>query len=124
MLRLAVLYAVVIVVYSALAALFTQVTVVTYENALIPGLVLYLVMGVYAGTRLRSWRALFSIVVAAAVQPTAGWYVASLLYPRFAYGWTFSVVVMAIAWFLLGVAVGTAGIWMGLGAAGARREVL
>jgi hypothetical protein len=124
MLRLAVLYAVVIVVYSALAALFTQLTVVTYENALIPGLVLYLVMGVYAGTQLRSRRALVSVAVPALVQPTAGWFVASLLYPSFSYGWTFSIVVMAIAWCLLGFGVGAAGVWMGLGAAGSRRELL
>ncbi len=44
-------------------------------------MVIYVGFGIYAGQRLRWWRALVAVVLAAAIDSTLGWYVAALIGP-------------------------------------------
>jgi hypothetical protein len=121
MLRLALVFSIVLVLYDAVAAWIARSITVSYDSFLVLALVLIFFMGIYAGRKKR-WRAIVTIAIAAAVETTAGWYVAALIGPGYVPGWTMRVlIVMAVEGWLLSMAVGSAGVWVGLGVASLRR---
>jgi hypothetical protein len=86
-------------------------------------LVIYVGFGIYAGQRLRWWRALAAILLAAVIDSTLGWYVAALIGPARLLGVnsTTEIVGTALLATLLDVVFG--GIGVGIGARVRRRPV-
>ena len=124
MLRLAVLFAVIIVAYDAVTAAIARAVGVSYNSFLVLALVLFFVMGVYAGRVVRSWAALLSVAIAAIADATIGWYIAAWIGPGYVPGWTMRILIsLAIQSALLATVLGAAGVWAGLGVAGARRRI-
>jgi len=122
--RIALLFSVVLVAYDALAALIARAVGVSYNSFALLALVLLFFMGVFAGRKARSWGGLVPVAIAAAVEATAGWYVASSIGPGYVPGWRMrGLVEMAIESALLSTCVGAAGVWIGLGVARARRSL-
>jgi hypothetical protein len=121
MLRLALLFSIILVAYDAVAALAARGISVSYDSFSVLALVVIFFMGIYAGRKKR-WRAIAVVVIASAVEATAGWYVAALIGPGYVPGWTMrGLIVMAAQSALLSSAVGAVGVWIGVGVAGARR---
>jgi hypothetical protein len=121
MLRLALIYAAILIAYDALAAAVARSITISYDSFLVLSLVIVFFMGVYAG-RKKQWRGVVVVAIAAALEATVGWYVAALIGPGYVPGWTMqTLVVMALEGALLATVIGAAGVWIGLGVAGARR---
>ena len=125
MVRLCIVFAGVILLYDAIAGAASRLLWVTYEALLLPGAILLIAMGVYAGRTMKSWRAMVPIVTAALMQSTLGCYIGaristSFLVAQTTYSLVFTIVVSAI----LGTAIGAAGVWIGLGVAGTRPKFL
>jgi len=124
-LRLCIAFAAIILAYDVVAATAARLLWVTYESLLLPAAVLLLAMGLFAGRTVKSWRALSAIVVAAVAQSTLGWYVAALISTSFVVTWSFtSFLFTAFVSAIVSIVIGAIGIWVGLGVAGARREIL
>ena len=122
MLRLALLFSIVLVAYDTLAALIASAVGVSYNSFLILALVLFFFAGLLAGRKMRSWRGLVPVAIAAGVEATAGWYVAWLIGPGYVPGWTVrALVVMAVESALVSICIGAVGVRIGLAVAGARR---
>jgi hypothetical protein len=120
-LRLALIFAAILVAYDAIAAVIARLLTISYDSFLVLSLVIVFFMGVYAGRKKR-WSGIAVVAIAVAIEATLGWYVASLIGPGYVPGWTMQwLVVMALEGALLATAIGTAGVWIGLGVAGARR---
>ena len=125
MVRLALLFAVVIIAYDALSAAIAKVVGVSYNSFLVLALVLFFFMGLFAGRKVRSWAGILPVAVAAVADATVGWYSAALIGPGYVPGWTMrDLVTLAIESFVLATAIGAVGVWVGLGVAGVRRGVL
>ena len=123
MLRQALLFSVVLVVYDALAALVARALAIAYDSFVVVALVLLFFMGIYAGRKQRSWFGMVPMASAACVEATLGWYVASLVGPGYVPGWTpRALIVMASEAMALSMLIGAIGVWVGLGVANARRE--
>lgn len=123
MLGLALIFAAVLVAYDALAAVIARAVGVSYDSFAVLSLVVIFFMGVYAGRKQRG-RGIIVIVIAAAIEATAGWYVASLIGPGYVPGWTMrALVIMGVEAWLLSAAVGLAGVGIGLRVAGLRRRL-
>ncbi len=123
MLRLALIFSIVLIAYDALAALIARSVTISYDSFVVLALVLIFFMGIYAG-RVKRWGGIAVVAVAAAVEATLGWYVASLIGPGYVPGWTMrALIVMAIESALLSTAIGLAGVWIGLRVAGVRRRL-
>jgi|GEM_PF-5874601 len=125
MLRTALIFSAILIAYDAVAAALAKWIVISYDSFVILPVVAIFFMGIYAGRKKRSWGGLAPIVIAALVEVTVGWYVAALIGPGYVPGWTMrQLVVLAVESALLFVAVGAAGVWIGLGVSGARRGLL
>lgn len=121
MIRLAVLFSAAILAYDAVAAAIAKALTVSFDSFLIPGLVLFVLMGVVAGRKARSWAALAPVAVAAAADSTLGWYIAGLLVPSNFPNWSaFGYVLGALDAFALSAFLGAVGIAVGLRVGGAR----
>ena len=115
MLRLALLFALILVAFDAAAALVARTFAINYGSFALLALVLYAGFGIYAGQRLRWLRALLAITIAVLVDAIAGTYVASLLgawvaqgpYGRDPTGSTLLTAVLNLAVGAAGVGVGT-----------------
>jgi|HubBroStandDraft_4_1064222.scaffolds.fasta_scaffold00006_14 hypothetical protein len=117
---MALLFSVVLVLYDAVAALIARSLTISYDSFLVLSLVLIFFMGIYAG-RKRRGRGVVAIAIAAAIEATAGWYVAALIGPGYVPGWTMKVlIVMAVEGWLLSTAIGFVGVGIGLRVAGPR----
>jgi hypothetical protein len=122
MLRTALIFSTLFVAYDALAAILAKWIVISYDSFVVLPVVAAFFMGIYAGRKKRSWGGIAPIAIAAAVEVTAGWYVAALIGPGYVPGWTMrDLIVSATESALLMTAVGAAGVWVGLGVSGARR---
>jgi hypothetical protein len=122
MLRTALLFSAILVAFDALAAALAKWIVISYDSFVILPVVAIFFMGIYTGRKKRSWGGLTPIVIASLVEVTVGWYVAALIGPGYVPGWTMrQLVVLAFESAVLFIAVGTAGVWIGLGVSGARR---
>ncbi|HEX3672255.1 MAG TPA: hypothetical protein VHT92_11185 [Candidatus Cybelea sp.] len=122
MLRLALIFAAVLVAYDALAAVIARAIGISYDSFAVLSLVVIFFMGVYAGRKQRG-RGIIVIAIVAAVEATVGWYLASLIGPGYVPGWTMRVlVVMGVEAWLLSAAVGLAGVGIGMRVAGLRRR--
>ena len=125
MLRLSAVYAFVILVYDIFAGVASRLLWVNYASLLLPGAIVLIAMGIYAGRTVKSWHALIPMVAASVVQSTLGWYLAAHLSTSFftaPSGLSLAVEVVSSA--VVAVAVGAFGVWLGLGVAGARRGTL
>ncbi len=115
MLRTALWFSAILVVYDVLAALIAEALTISYNSFLVLALVIVFFMGVYAGRLARSWDGVVAIAVAACVEATAGWYLAALIGPGYVPGWTPRLlVVMAVESALLSTVIGSLGVWTGL----------
>lgn len=122
MLRLALLFSAIVVAFAGSSAALAKSLTISYDSFLVLALVVLFFMGVFAGRRAGSWSGMFPIAIAAIAWATIGWYVAALVGPGFVPGWTVrDLMVMAVESTLLATAVGAAGLWIGLGVAGARQ---
>lgn len=122
MLRLGLFFAAIIVAYDALSAAIAKVVGISYNSFLVLALVLFFFMGVVAGRKAASWAGIIAVAIAAAADATIGWYIAAWIGPGYVPGWTTRVLVtLGIESALLATAIGAAGVWIGLGVAGARR---
>lgn len=122
MLRLGLFFAAIIVAYDALSAAIAKVVGISYNSFLVLALVLFFFMGVVAGRKAASWAGIIAVAIAAAADATIGWYIAAWIGPGYVPGWTTGVLVtLGIESALLATAIGAAGVWIGLGVAGARR---
>lgn len=114
MLRLALIFSVVVVLFDIVCATIAKLASITYANFLILSFVLYVALGIFAGRKLRHWqRAMFAIAVAAVADATVGWYATWLIGPgSLPNGATFveilTGVVFAVAGGLLFGAIGVA----------------
>ena len=125
MLRLSLLFSLVIVAYDALSAAIAKAVGISYNSFLVLALVLFFFMGVVAGRKAASWAGIIPILIAAVVDATIGWYAAACIGPGYVPGWTIRVLVtLAVESAALATAIGTAGVWIGLAVAGARRGAL
>lgn len=88
MLRLAVPFSIVAVLYDALAALLAKAIGISYDSFVVPAVVLFVFMGVYAGRKSGDWSGFVPVLVAALVHATLGWYVAALVGPGRLPQWT------------------------------------
>ncbi|MGA8576488.1 MAG: hypothetical protein WB609_12500 [Candidatus Cybelea sp.] len=123
MLRLALVFSVILVLYDGVAALIARSLTISYDSFLVLSLVLIFFMGVYAGRKRRE-RGILAIAIAAAIETTAGWYVAALIGPGYVVGWTVrALIVMAVEAWLLSAGVGFVGVGIGLRVAGPRRRL-
>jgi hypothetical protein len=114
-LRNALSFSVILLVYDVLAALVAKALTISYNSFLVLALVIVFFMGVYAGRTARSWEGIVAIAIAACVEATAGWYLAALIGPGYVPGWTPRVLVtMAVESALLSTAIGCLGVWTGL----------
>jgi hypothetical protein len=114
MLRLALLFALIIVAFDAATALVARAFAINYGNFALLALVLYACFGIYAGQRLRWPRALLAIAIAVVVDAIVGTYVASLLGAWVAqgpYGRDLAGSTLLTA--LLNLVVGAAGVGVG-----------
>ena len=124
MLRSGVLFSILIVLYDALAAAIARAVGISYDSFLVLALVLFFFMGIYAGRKRRSWSGILAVAIAALADATLGWYVATIIGPGYVPGWTMrGLIVMASESALLSTAIGAAGVWVGLGVAGRRRQL-
>ncbi len=122
MLRLALLFAIALVVYDVLAALLARALTIAYDSFVILALVLLFFMGLIAGRKARSWDGIVPVAIAAAAEATAGWYLAALIGPGYVPGWTArSLIVMGLERALLSTAIGAVGVWVGISVARSRR---
>ena len=125
MLRLCILFAAVILAYDVIAGVASRLLWVTYASLLLPGAIVLIVMGVYAGRAIRSWYAMIPMIVAATVQSTLGWAIAAHLSTSFfTPPSAFSLAVEVVSSAVFATAIGAFGVWLGLGVAGARRGIL
>ena len=125
MLRTALIFSVLFVAYDALAAALARWIVISYDSFVVPPVIAAFFMGVYAGRKKRSWGGLAPVALAAVVEVTVGWYVAALIGPGYVPGWTLrELIVLATESAALIIAVGAAGVWVGLGVSGVRRGFL
>jgi hypothetical protein len=81
MLRLALIFALIMLLFDAVTATISKIASINYGNFALLAIVVYVFLGIYGGRTLRSWRALISVAVAAIVEATLGWYVAALIGP-------------------------------------------
>jgi hypothetical protein len=81
MLRLALLFAVVMVLFDVAAASFAKATSVDYGQFVLLSSVLYVFAGILAGRFMRGWLALVPIIIAALVEAFLGGYLAALIGP-------------------------------------------
>lgn len=79
MLRLALLFALIAVAFDAAAALIARAAAFNYGQFTILAALLYAGFGIYAGQRLRWWRALIAIAISVLADATLGSAVASVL---------------------------------------------
>jgi hypothetical protein len=123
-LRVAVLFSLIIVAYDALAATIAKALIISYNSFLVPALVLFFFMGIYAGRKSGSWSGTLVIVIVAAVDATLGWYVAALIGPGYVPGWTMrQLIVLGFESAVVSTAIGAVGVWIGLAVAGVRRRL-
>jgi hypothetical protein len=76
-----VLFAVILVAFAAIAAIIAKAAAINYGDFTLLGLFIYVAFGIFAGQRLRWWRALIALIVAALVDVSLGWYLAALIGP-------------------------------------------
>jgi hypothetical protein len=81
MLRLALTFGLILVAFDAVAAMVAKAAAINYGSFTLLALVIYVGLGVFAGQRLRWWRALVAMVVAALVDASLGSSVAALIGP-------------------------------------------
>jgi hypothetical protein len=81
MLRLALLFSVVMVLFDVAAASFAKATSVDYGQFVLLSSVLYVFAGILAGRFMRGWLALVPIIIAALVEAFLGGYLAALIGP-------------------------------------------
>jgi hypothetical protein len=81
MLRLALLFSIVMVLFDVAAASFAKATSVDYGQFVLLSSVLYVFAGLLAGRFMQSWLALIPIIVAALVEAFAGGCLAALIGP-------------------------------------------
>jgi hypothetical protein len=81
MLRLAVVFGLILVAFDAVAAIIANAAGINYGSFTLLGLVIYAALGIFAGQRLRWWRAVVAVIVAALIDSSLGWYVAALIGP-------------------------------------------
>ncbi|HLX25745.1 MAG TPA: hypothetical protein VKR05_02030 [Candidatus Cybelea sp.] len=113
MLRLALFFTAILVLYDALTATIAKAIGISYDSFLVLAWVLLLLMGVLAG-RKYGWLGLIPLVVTAALEATAGWYVAAAIGPGYVPGWTMRMLVaLALERALLSIAIGAAGVFIG-----------
>jgi hypothetical protein len=125
MLRTALLFSALFVIYDAFVALMARWIGIAYNSFLVPMFVLFFFLGIYAGRKKGSWVAITPIAIAAAVEATVGWYVAALIGPGYVPGWTMrALIVIAVESAALSTAVGAAGVAVGLRVARARRTII
>lgn len=75
------LFAAILVAFAAIAAIVAKAAAINYGDFTLLGLLIYVAFGIFAGQRLRWWRALIALIVAALVDASLGWYVAALIGP-------------------------------------------
>ena len=113
MLPLALFFTAILVLYDALTAAIAKAIGISFDSFLVLAWVLFLIMGVIAG-RKYGWFGMIPLVVAAALEATAGWYVAALIGPGYVPGWTTrTLVTLALERALLSSAIGAAGVFIG-----------
>jgi hypothetical protein len=81
MLRLALLFSIVMVLFDVVAASIAKAASIDYGQFTILAAVIYVGMGILAGRWMRNWFALIPIVIAALVEVFAGGYLAALIGP-------------------------------------------
>lgn len=125
MVRLCITFAALVLAYDVIAGVASRLLWVTYASLLLPGAIVLIAMGIYAGRTMKSWRAIIPMIAASAVQSTVGWYLAAHISTSFfAPPLGFSLAVEVLTSGIVATAFGTFGVWLGLGIAGARRNVL
>jgi hypothetical protein len=121
MLRLALFFCAVIVAYDIVSAAIARVVGVSYNSFLVLALVLFFFMGLLSGRKARTWIGLAPVLIAAIADATIGWYLAALIGPGYVPGWTLrDLITLAVESTAVSTAIGAVGVWVGLGAAGAR----
>ncbi|MGA8532502.1 MAG: hypothetical protein WB615_00175 [Candidatus Tumulicola sp.] len=115
MLRLALLFAVIVVAFDAIAAFVANAAGFNYGQFALISVVIYVALGIFAGQRLRRFRALTAIVIAALVDASLGSYVAASIgrdVPT-VHSSTMEIVGAALLGALLNIAFGTIGVVVG-----------
>lgn len=113
MLRLALFFTTVLVLYDALTAAIAKAIGISYDSFLVLAWVLFFFMGVIAG-RKYGWSGMIPVAVTAALEATAGWYVAAAIGPGYVPGWTMGMLVtLAVERAVLSSAIGAAGVFIG-----------
>ncbi|MGC1381690.1 MAG: hypothetical protein WA814_11790 [Candidatus Baltobacteraceae bacterium] len=122
MLRLALLFAIALVVYDVVAASIARALTISFDSFVVLALVLLFFMGLLAGRKARSWDGIVPVALAAAVEATVGWYLAALIGPGYVPDWTVrTLLVMGVERALLSTVIGAAGVWVGIAVARSRR---
>src|SRR5581483_7666566 len=121
MLRLGLLFAAILILCDAVAALIALAVGISYDTFVVPALVVLFFMGIYAGRVGRSWSGMIAVAIAVAFETTLGWYVAALIGPGYVPGWTPSaLIVMGVEAAALALLIGAIGVAVGLRVARAR----
>jgi hypothetical protein len=115
MLRLALLFSIVMVLFDVAAATFAKATSVDYGQFVLLSVFLYIGAGILAGRKIRNWFAMFSIIIGAVVEALLGGYLAALIGPgaqapgmsdAYYYGTAVFAVLLNVVMGAIGVAVG------------------
>ncbi|HEY3675825.1 MAG TPA: hypothetical protein VGK84_07500 [Candidatus Tumulicola sp.] len=116
MLRLALLYSIVFVLFDVAAAAFAKATSVDYGQFVLLSSVLYVFAGILAGRFMQSWLALVPIIIAALVEAFLGGYLAALIGPGGRGPGVSDLSFYGVAAFgvLLNILLGSAGIAVGV----------
>jgi hypothetical protein len=126
MLRLALLFSVVMVLFDVAAAAFAKATSVDYGQFVLLSVFLYIGAGILAGRKIRNWFAMFSIIIAAVVEALLGGYLAALIgpgaqAPGMSDAYYYGTAVFAV---LLNVVMGAIGVAVGIRVGRAQRKVV
>jgi hypothetical protein len=116
MLRLALLFSLVMVLFDVAAASFAKATSVDYGQFVLLSSVLYVSMGLLAGRFMQTWLALVPIVIAALAEAFGGGYLAALIGPGGRGPGVSDASFYGVAAFgvLLNIVLGSAGIAVGV----------
>jgi hypothetical protein len=122
MLPLALFFTAILIAYDALTAAIARAVGVSYDSFLVLAWVLFFCMGVIAGRKF-GWLGLIAVVVAAALEATAGWYVAAAIGPGYVPGWTMRMLgLLAFERALVSSAIAAAGVFIGRRSSGTSRR--
>jgi hypothetical protein len=113
MLRLALFFTAVLILYDVLTAALAKAIGISYDSFLVLAWALFFFSGLISG-RKYGWFGMIPVAVTAALEATGGWYVAAAIGPGYVPGWTMRILVtLALERALLSSAIGAAGVFIG-----------